>query len=153
MIGRAQYGLPRMRLDERVREIGPASRFAVPVRGWIRAIRDGLGLSSAQLGKRLGITQPSVTALEQSEAKGTIELATLRRVAAALDCTLVYALVPNRPLEKTVRERALAVLRRRRDPIAHSMLLEGQAVPEADLEALVDDFLREVNPRRLWDEP
>ena len=86
MIGQAKSGLPRMRLDERVREIGPASRFAVPVRGWIRAIRDGLGLSSAQLGKRLGITQPSVTALEQSEAKGTIELATLRRVAAAMDC-------------------------------------------------------------------
>jgi predicted DNA-binding mobile mystery protein A len=94
-----------------------------------------------------------VTALEQSEAKGTIELATLRRVAAAMDCTLVYALIPNKPLERTVRERALAVLRRRRDPIAHSMLLEGQAVPEADLEALVDEFLREVNPRRLWDEP
>ena len=153
MIGRAKNWLPRVRLDDRVREIGPASRFAVPVRGWIRAIRDGLGLSSSQLGKRLGITQPSVTALEQSEAKGTIELATLRRVAAALDCTLVYALVPNKPLEKTVRDRARQVLRGRREAIAHSMLLEGQAVPEEDLEALVDDFLREVNPRRLWDEP
>jgi transcriptional regulator with XRE-family HTH domain len=54
----------------------------------------------------MGVKQPSVVALEQSEAKGTIELATLRRVAEALDCTLVYALVPNRPLEQTVRDRA-----------------------------------------------
>lgn len=150
MTGRAKNWLPRVRLDDRVREIGPASRFAVPVRGWIRAIaRDGLGLSSSQLGKRLGITQPSVTARWR---RGTLSVR-VRRVAAALDCTLVYALVPNKPLEKTVADRARQVLRGRREAIAHSMLLEGQAVPEEDLEALVDDFLREVNPRRLWDEP
>src|SRR5271155_774664 len=107
----------RSHLDDRFRDIGPASRFAVPIRGWISAIRTGLGMSSAQLARRLGIKQPSVIALEQSEAKGTIELATLRRVAAALDCTLVYALVPNRPLESIVRDRARGLMRRRLEPI------------------------------------
>ena len=68
-------------------------------------------MSTAQLAKRLGIRQPSLVALEQSEAKGTIELATLRRVAEALDCTLVYALVPNKPLETTLRDRARAFAR------------------------------------------
>jgi predicted DNA-binding mobile mystery protein A len=143
----------RSRIDDRIESIGSSARFAIPVRGWIRAIRDGLGMTSAQLAKRLGISQPSVTALEQSEAKGTMELATLRRVAAALDCTVVYALVPNKPLETTVRDRARALLLRRRAPIAHSMLLENQAVPEGDMEARLDEFLRETNPRRLWDEP
>ena len=85
----------RSRLDRRFKEIGPLSRFSVPVRGWIKAIRAGLGMSSEQLAKRLGVRQPSVVSLEQSEAKGTIALATLRRVAEALDCTLVYALVPK----------------------------------------------------------
>ncbi len=94
----------RSQLDERFREMGPASRYAAPVRGWIKAIREALGMSTAQLAKRLGIKQPSLVALEQSEAKGTIELATLRRVAEALDCTLVYALVPNKPLESTIRD-------------------------------------------------
>ena len=92
-------------------------------------------------------------ALEQSEAKGTIELATLRRVAEALGCALVYALVPKKPLEAVVRERARAVLRRRRAPVEHSMALEDQAVPAPDSEAGIDEFLRETNPRRLWDEP
>ena len=96
----------RSRLDERFKELGPVKRYASPVRGWIKAIREGLGMSTEQLAKRLGIRQPSVVAMEQSEAKGTIELATLRRVAEALDCTLVYALVPNRPLETMVRDRA-----------------------------------------------
>ncbi len=113
-------------------------------------------MSSAQLALRLGIKQPSVIALEQSEAKGSIELATLRRVAAALDCTLVYALVPNQPLETMVRERAREVLRRRRAPIEHSMLLEDQAVNAAKgnlEENEIDEFLRETRPSRLWGEP
>lgn len=143
----------RSQLDRRFNEIGPLSRFAVPVRGWIKAIREGLGMSSEQLAKRLGVKQPSVVALEQSEAKGTIALATLRRVAEALDCTLVYALVPNQPLETIVRDRARILLRRRRAPVEHSMLLEDQAVSANDSEARLDEFVRETNPSRLWDEP
>ena len=143
----------RSQLDRRFSRIGSVSRFDVPVRGWIRAIRAGLGMSSEQLATRLGIKQPSVVALEQSEAKGTIELATLRRVAEALDCTLVYALVPNKPLETIVRDRARILLRRRRAPVEHSMLLEDQAVSAKDSEARLDEFVRETNPSRLWDEP
>jgi predicted DNA-binding mobile mystery protein A len=142
----------RSQLDRRFNEIGPLSRFNVPVRGWIKAIRAGLGMSSQQLAKRLGVKQPSVVALEQSEAKGTIELATLRRVAEALDCTLVYALVPNKPLETIVRDRA-RILLRRRAPVEHSMLLEDQAVSAKDSQARLDEFVREMNPSRLWDEP
>ena len=89
----------RTHLDERFKELGPVTRYSPPVRGWIKAVREALGMTTAQLAKRLGMKQPSVVAIEQSEAKGTIELATLRRVAEALDCTLVYALVPNKPLE------------------------------------------------------
>lgn len=143
----------RSQLDRRFNEIGPLSRFAVPVRGWIKAIREGLGMSSEQLARRLGVKQPSVVALEQSEAKGTIALATLRRVAEALDCTLVYALVPNQALETIVRDRARILLRRRREPVEHSMLLEDQAVSAKDSEARLDEFVRETNPSRLWDQP
>jgi len=143
----------RSQLDRRFSQIAPLSRFAVPVRGWIRAIRAGLGMSSEQLAKRLGVKQPSVVAMEQSEAKGTIELATLRRVAEALGCTLVYALVPNKPLETIVRDRARILLRRRRAPVEHSMLLEDQAVSAQDSKARLDEFVRETNPSRFWDEP
>jgi predicted DNA-binding mobile mystery protein A len=141
----------RSQLDERFRELGPAKRYIPPVRGWIKALREALGMSTAQLAKRLGIRQPSLVALEQSEAKGTIELATLRRVAEALDCTLVYALVPNKPLETTLRDRARAFARRRRAPVEHSMLLEDQKVMAKDAEARLDEIVRETNPRLFWD--
>lgn len=98
----------RARLDERFAHIRPVDQLRPPARGWIKAIREALGMSTAQLAQRMGVRQPSIVGLERSEAEGRIELASLRRVAEALDCTLVYALVPNTPLATTVRERARA---------------------------------------------
>jgi predicted DNA-binding mobile mystery protein A len=108
-------------------------------------------MSTAQLAKRMGVRQPIIIDLERSEERGSIELATLRRVAEALDCTLVYALVPNKPLETTIRERARAFERRRRRPVEHTMLLEDQRVSETENDAQVDDIIRETNPRLFWD--
>jgi predicted DNA-binding mobile mystery protein A len=75
------------------------SRFSAlqglqPPRGWIRAIREALGMSGAQLAARLGVTPPRVTVLERDEVAGAVSLKTLRQAAEALDCVLVYALVP-----------------------------------------------------------
>jgi predicted DNA-binding mobile mystery protein A len=108
-------------------------------------------MTTAQLAKRLNVKQPSVVAIEQSEARGTIELATLRRVAEALDCTLVYAFVPNKPLEAMVRDRARLFTRRRLGPVEHSMLLEDQAVIEKHADKRLDEIVRETNPRLFWD--
>ena len=141
----------RQRLDERLQQFSQITHYEVPARGWIKAIRESLGMTTAQLAKRLGIKQPSVVAIEQSETKGTIALATLRRVAEALDCRLVYAFVPKTTLELAVRERARAFARRRRTPVEHSMLLENQKVAERDFETRLDEIVRETNPRLFWD--
>ncbi len=112
--------------------------FTRPPRGWIRAIREALGMTAAQLADRLRITQPSVVGLEQAEASRAITLETLERAARALDCTLVYALVPRTPLETVVRERARELARRRLRSISHSMTLEDQRVGEEDEHAQVE---------------
>jgi|SRR5579862_432284 len=140
-------------LDSRFKTIGPATSFTPPVRGWINAIREGLGMSAAQLAKRMKIKQPSVVAIEQSELKGTIQLATLRRAAEALNCTLVYALIPNGSLETIVREQARRVARRRLQSVEHSMVLEDQSVPTRTFEKRIHALARDLNPRVLWDEP
>jgi predicted DNA-binding mobile mystery protein A len=108
-------------------------------------------MSTLQLAQRLKIKQPSLVDLEKSEAKGSIELATLRRVAEALDCTLVYALVPNKPLETMVRDRARAFMRKRREQVEHTMLLEDQKVTSKDTEARLDEIVRETKPSLFWD--
>lgn len=126
-----------------------------PPRGWLRAIRDALGLTTKQLALRLGVSQPRVVALEQGEVNETVTLASLRRAAEALDCTLVYAILPNRPLVDTLRERAEKVADAQMARMDHTMGLENQALTRADQrrqrDNLVDDLMRGP-ARRLWDE-
>ena len=69
-----------------------------PPAGWLRAIREALGMTSGVLAERLGVTASGARKLEQAEAVDAITLGTLWRVAEALDCDLQYALVPRRPL-------------------------------------------------------
>ena len=141
----------RKALDRRFQQFGPPDRYSPPVRGWIKAVREALGMSTSQLADRLRLRQPTVSAFEKSELRGTIELATLRKVAEALDCRLVYALIPNRPLESTIREKARAYTCRRLEPIEHSMALENQSAPRRKSEAEVDEVIRETNPRLFWE--
>ena len=131
----------RRRLDERFKEIGSSERYAAPVHGWVKAIRQALGMTTAQLARRMGIRQPSVVALEQSEVRGTIELATLRRAAEALDCTLVYVLIPNKPLDATVRE-PCAVCPTTQECCRMVDALEDQRAAPEDPDAELDEILR-----------
>ena len=71
----------RQRLDERLAPLKPENRFRPPPRGWVRAIRDALGMTGVQFARRLGIRPQSVAALEQSEVNESIQLKTLRRAA------------------------------------------------------------------------
>ncbi|MGO6762544.1 helix-turn-helix domain-containing protein, partial [Rhizobium ruizarguesonis] len=70
---------------ERLRALHPIDRFRAPPKGWVRALRDALGMTGAQLGTRIGVRPQTVEAIEKSEAAGTIQLNTLRRAAEALD--------------------------------------------------------------------
>src|ERR1035441_11050798 len=79
-------------------KLGPVQ--ARPRSGWIRAIRGALGMSQAVLAERLGVSAAAVNKLEHAEVHGGITTAKLAEVAAALDCTLVYALVPRSKLEQ-----------------------------------------------------
>lgn len=140
-------------LDRRRKAFQPLQRFAVPASGWIRAIREALGMTSGQLARRLGVGPSTLSELEQSEVRGAIRLSTLRRVADALDCTVVYALVTNKPLGETIEARARDVARQRLNAVAHTMRLEDQAVPAAEIERQIDEIARTIKPRALWNEP
>ncbi len=143
----------RERLDERLSALKPEERLAPPPKGWIRAIRDALGMTGVQLAKRLKIRPQSVETLEKSEANGSIQLQTLRRAAKALDCTLVYALVPSTSLEGAVQDRARKIAVRDLGRIAHTMKLEAQETGNANLEARINAYIRDVlKERDLWNE-
>ncbi|MBI2225187.1 MAG: helix-turn-helix domain-containing protein [Betaproteobacteria bacterium] len=87
--------------DLKVRALPPA-----PAGGWLRAIRQALGMTTRQLAARVGVQLSTLLTAERNEAAGTIGLNQLRRVAAALDCEVRYVVVPREPLKKRLEKRA-----------------------------------------------
>jgi predicted DNA-binding mobile mystery protein A len=112
-------------------------------------------MTSRQLAQRMGLAQSRVIALEKAEATGATTLRSLRDAAEALDCRLVYALVPNRPLDEIIRDRARQKAFRQHAQVAHGMLLENQSLTVAqtndELNRLATEILAEPL-RHLWDD-
>ena len=136
-------------LDSHFDDWQPLRELARPPRGWIRAVREALGMSAAALAGRLGITAGAVIRLEQSEAADRARLETLRRAADALGCDLVYLLVPRRPLSAVVRDRARELANAQIAAVEQTMRLEDQATGQASpLEDELTDRL--LKSGRLW---
>lgn len=115
--------LQRKQLDAK---FSAAANVKPPRNGWIRTMRTALGMSAAQLGKRLGVSRQEAADLERRERSGSITLSTLAKVAEALDCDLQVTFVPKTSLDETVRRQAAAKARAERNRVLHTMRLEAQ---------------------------
>ena len=150
-----ERAIARKSLDKKLKIMQNTEALARPPRGWIKAIREALGMTSAQLARRLGVSQPRVLAIEKAEATGSIKLESLERAARALDCRLVYTLVPRKPFESMVEDRARGLARNRLQATSHSMALEDQQVDQADeqvhLERLMQKLLNQSGSK-LWED-
>jgi predicted DNA-binding mobile mystery protein A len=150
-----QPELARKHLDERLTPLRDEAGLVRPPRGWVRAIRDALGMTTSQLAGRIGVDQSRITKLERAEIEGSVTLKTLRQAAEGLGCTLVYTFIPTPSLEGIVRQRAGEIADRELARIDHTMKLENQALTARDLKSERERLLAELlrgNPRRLWDE-
>ena len=148
--------LARKHLDRRLSGFGKSHDLVRPPRGWIKAIREAIGMTTAQLAKRTGVSQSRIPRIEQGEVDETVTLKTLRSIAAGLDCQLVYALVPNDSLEQMVRHRVAAAVNQELARVGQTMKLENQALEKRELEAEHARLFRKLlegDLRGLWDEP
>lgn len=109
-------------------------------------------MSTRALGRRLELAQQSIVQLEKNERTGSITLGSLRRVAAALDAELIYAIVPRTSVRGSIAARALEVATQRISPVAQSMKLESQGLTERELRERIEELARELErrPRELW---
>jgi len=148
--------LARLQLEVTLRKFRSLHQSRMPSKGWIRAIRDALGMSGRQLASRLGVTQQRVALIEKSELNASLTLKTMKNIGEALDCDFVYGFVPKTSLEQTVHDQAITIARKRLENVAHSMELEGRSLSDReDGEALADlaQRIRVISPSTLWDEP
>lgn len=121
--------LARLRLEQLDRTLASFADLKgkpTPRDGWLRAIREALGRSLRVQASRIGVAAPTLLKAESAEAEGRITLGQLRKLAEALDCELVYAVVPRQPLLKAVEQQAEQLARQEVLGVSHSMGLEAQ---------------------------
>ena len=114
-----------------------------PKTGWVRAVREAVEMTGGQLARRAGMSVSNITMLEKSEARGAIQLATLRKLAKALDCEVVYALVPNDSLERFVSARKEETGR------SHLRKLRPR-LNAKEFAALSKAYAKTLKGKRLW---
>jgi len=149
--------IDRLRLQQLEDTLAPFRSVlstGVPKGGWGKAIRDALGLSNIQLSRRLHRkASQSIEDILKSEAAGTIKLNTLRELAGALNCHLVYALVPDKPLDEVRREQALRAANNILALTSHTMTLEDQGLTEREHQRAVERLAEKLlsgSRRKLW---
>jgi predicted DNA-binding mobile mystery protein A len=143
----------RRQLDKRLNTLRYSDAFTRPPRGWIKAIREALGMTTAQLAQRIGVSQPRAVAIEKAEKNKSITLKSLERAAQVLDCQVVYTLIPRKPLSDLVEERARELAIKRLQLIRYSMALEAQSVDKSDEEEQLKDFVERLIKKsgsELW---
>jgi transcriptional regulator with XRE-family HTH domain len=94
-------------------------------------VREAVGLTQLDVSSKAGIKRQSYAQFENAEERGSISIASLRRAAEAMDCELVYYVLPRGSVAGSYAGLALS-----RDPMARhlsatdqSMRIEGQSGP------------------------
>lgn len=146
--------LIRQQLDAK---LAPFNRLS-PLKseaGWIKLIREALGMSTKQLGKRVGIDQSRITRLENAETDGDLKLSSLKKVADGLDMQFVYAFVPKTSLEDMVQNQAKKIAKKRINKATHTMRLEDQELSAEQKAKAMEDLVQKIlidEPKDFWDQ-
>ncbi len=148
--------IQRKLIDKKVRPWLGLRSDRVPPTGWLKAIRGALGINTRQLAARLGVRHAAILQFERREAQGKVSLETLQKVARAMRCQFIYAVVPEAPfasLESVMDAQAAEAARAMISRVDHTMRLEQQSLsPEGSSEQileLADQLKAEVDPS-LW---
>ncbi len=129
--------------------------FSMPPNGWLRMVRNALGMSGTQLANRLSITKARISKAEQGELTGSITLKTMQNMAVAMNCRFVYAVVPDNEIEEIIKKRAYQKAREQIKSASTQMALEAQSLNDKQLAYAVDQLASEIierMPSDLWND-
>ena len=151
--------MQRKIIERKIESLAPLRKYQAPPSGWLKAIRGALGISTRQIAERIGIRHEAIVQFEQSEVKGGVSLATLQKVARAMNCKLVYAIVPAEPfsdLEGIIDDQALKTAASLVSRVDHTMRLEKQGTPEESSKKKVKEVAIELKSKmdsNFWSIP
>ena len=124
-----------------------------PKEGWIKAIRKSLKLSAKALAKKMNVSQPSITVLEQREFEKRITLKKLEEIANAFDCSLHYAFIPKASFSKHIEETEIRAASLLLERVQKTMALEDQALTplqQKEQMGLILNDIKQKPLKKLW---
>lgn len=127
----------------------------MPPEGWLRSTRKALGMSGAQLARRLGITRGAISNFEKAELDGGVTIKTMQQIAAAMNCRFVYAIVPEEDIEKIIDRRAQQRAHELVKKVSIQMAFENQALSSEMQQAEITRVAKELLEKRtseLWND-
>jgi len=148
MKGDRMSDLNLKQMEELLSPLLASVELTPPRGGWIKGIRTSLGMLTRQLAARLGLTPSAVSQMEDREVSGSITLAALEKAARAMNCNLVYALVPRAPLSAIRKRQALATASEILGRVSHTMGLEAQTVASEKTDRMTHELAEEL--LRTW---
>lgn len=129
----------------------------IPPSGWIKAIRGSLGITIRQLAKRVQVSHGSIDQIEKREPKKKVTLESLEQIANAMDCKVVYAIVPINPketLDDIIKRQATDAAKTIVAQVSHTMRLEGQGIGDKQVKDEITRIAAELiasGDPRIWD--
>ena len=142
-------------LNEKIDQLSGLQHVIVPPIGWIKAIRNGIGMSMQQLGNKLSITKQGVMDIEKREKEGAITIKSMQEIAKAMDMQFIYGFVPNTgSLEQMIESRASEIATKIVERTSNMMKLENQANSKERIEKAIKERAAEIinkTPKILWD--
>lgn len=142
-------------LEKKIKPLKKAEGIVTPQVGWIKTIRTALGMSLAQLSKKLGRNRSSIARMEEREASGSITIKTMEEVGRAMGMKFIYGYVPidgsiDNLIEKEARNLATEIVMR----TSGSMKLEDQENSPERIRKAIEERTKEIMeemPKKLWD--
>ncbi|MFT5276353.1 MAG: DNA-binding transcriptional regulator YiaG, partial [Saprospiraceae bacterium] len=64
----------RKSIDRKLRPLSHDYGLARPPKGWLKAIRESLGMTTSQFAKRNGVSQSRAVEIEKSEVSGSLTI-------------------------------------------------------------------------------
>ena len=126
-----------------------------PPEGWLGTMRTALGMTGAQLARRMGVTRGAVSSFEKAELNGGITLKSMQKLAQAMNARFVYAVIPEDDVTTVIERRAQKRAHALVQEAGIQMALEEQSLSSDRLEDEVMRVAKELLEKRqseLWND-
>ena len=136
-------------LDKKTFDLKSAKNIVPQSSGWIKTVREAIGMTVSQLAARLGVTQPRITKMESNE--DNLKLSTMKKAAEAMNCEFVYYFKPRTTFQNLVDEQAQKKAAEVLKTVNVNMSLENQEIAEYEV---VKDFASDLintKIKQIWD--